>query len=61
MLWSRLLPKGTIAEKGHKAKPLASCSKEWLFHWTEIMSPAALDFPLLKFDMGTSGIKAAAA
>jgi len=49
-----------VAGKSHKAKPLASCSKEWLFHWAETTSPAALDFPLLKFDTGTFGMTAAA-
>lgn len=55
-LCSHLLPKGTVAEKSHKLKP-----KEWLFPWAGLLSPAALDFPLLKSDVGTFGIKAAAA
>lgn len=52
-----LQPVGTIAGKSHTAKPLASCSEDWLFHWTQVMSPAALDFLRLKFDRGPLVLK----
>lgn len=53
-LCSHLLPQGPMVRT-------VTMQNLCLFHWAEILSPAALDFPLLKFDTGTFGIRAAAA